>query len=597
MTALPDTVVQSGPVASPNPVPAQIPIALETAIAAAGGFAGRASSAAEATEALRDEVVVAHDEVIGARTDVIAAKSEAVTARNEAVAARNEAVPAAAAAAAGATTATNKAGEAAGSATLADTRATAAAGSATAAAGAATTATTKAAEAAAAVSALLASISAIVGGGAAASPWWLDGFEPTVLLSAPKGAARLSGAYAADTAILTVSSASKRVVGPTGTLDTVAANALAYDYSSGRRRLLVEAKAATKYGPSSEVIGGANYGLGNVTQGAATAGPDGTNGMREIVENTTSGVAHNWWSTAGNPSAAAAGEYWAHQIIVRRGVGARNVKIRNIGTAYTGAYPEVCVNLGSGAILSSLNVGRVAVVALNIPGIGACWRIEMTATTTQAGTIVHSAYFLSGTASNTDYYAGDGVSSIHFGYVNVEKVGSASEPPSSYVTVPSTAGVPRVADDVRLSTAALAQLALATGATIMLRGGTTYTANGRVLGYQGGALSPILMSNSGSAAVAAYDGVSVITTTASAGGWGAFGVAEAHALGVVRVAVNGGAVATSAAFVAGYFAPTTARFFACGDGTNAVNGFVDELAIWPLVGSAAAVAAQARVYA
>lgn len=437
---------------------------------------------------------------------------------------------------------------------------------------------------------------------AAGTDWWrspdrrIDGVEPGAAFSAPIGGAMLAGAATTLADLFAVSSASKRVVGPTGTLDTIAANAPALDGSTGRRRLLVEARAATKYGPCSEAIGGTGYGLGNVSQGAASLGPDGTTGMREIVENTASGVAHNWWSwTIANANAA--GEHWAHQIVVRRGVGARNVKIRSIGSAYTGAYPEVCVNLATGAIVSSANAGRAAVVAMTVPGVGPCWRIEMTATTTQAGTIVHSAYFLSGTASNTDYYVGDGVSSIHFGHVNVEKVAAANEPPSSYVTIPSTAAVTRIADDVRPSAAVLAQIADAGGATIAIRGSTTYVGNGRIVGYQGGALSPLIMSNANANSVVAYDGATAISATAGSGGWGAFGAVEAHGPGTVRLALGGGTVVTTSAFVAAYFTPTTARFFACGDGTNAVDGFLDEVVVWPLAGSDAALRSQARAWA
>ncbi len=591
MTALPDTVVQSGPVASPNPVPAPIPIALETAIAAAGGFAGQASSAAEATEVLRDEVVVAHDEVIGARTDVIAAKSEAVTARNEAVAARNEAVPAAAAVAAAAITVTTKAAEAAGSATQADTRATAAAGSATAAAGAATTATTKAAEATAALSSLSASISAIVAGGVTASPWWLDGFEPSAVFSAPKGAALLSGASSTDTALAATSSSAKRVVGPTGLLANVAGNALAYDWSSGRRRLLVEARAATKYGPYSEAIGGTGYGLGNVTQGAASLGPDGTNGMREIVENTASGVAHNWWSTAGNPSAAAAGEYWAHQIIVRRGVGARNVKIRNIGGAFTGAYPEVCINLGTGAILSSAAVNRVAVVPMTISGIGSCWRIEMTATTTRAGSIVHAAYFLSGTTSGTDYYAGDGASSIHFGYANIEQVLSAASPPSSYLSVPATASQPRLADDAR-PTSAVAALMTAAWSSFVIRGRALWGSGARVV--IGGAGAYVAYDPATGTATLS-DGTHAITCTGTPGA--EFGIAVGISPAGRTLAVQGCAAVMSDTY--GLFTVGEAlRFGAIVAGSGSVgNLMIDEIAPWALAGSPAGIKGQGRVYA
>lgn len=425
--------------------------------------------------------------------------------------------------------------------------------------------------------------------------WWadptrlLDGVAPSLAADFCRDRYSIGGAYASADALLTVSSGSKRVVGPTWSLDTVGANTLAYDYSFGRRRLLVEARAATKYGPYSEAIGGTGYGLGNVSQGAASLGPDGTTGMREIVENTASGVAHNWWSwTIANANAA--GEHWAHQIIVRRGVGARNVKIRNIGSAFTGAYPEVCINLGTGAILSSAAVNRVAVVPMTISGIGSCWRIEMTATTTQAGTVVNSAYFLSGTASNTDFYAGDGVSSIHFGYANVEKVGSANEPPSSYVTIPSTAAVTRISDDERSTSAAGALMTAATS-SFVIRGRALWGSGSRVV--IGGA-SAYLAYDPSTGIATLSDGTHTLTCTGTAGA--DFGIAVAVTPSGRTIAVQGCAAATTDAY--GLFTVGEAlRFGSIVAGTgNVSNVMVDDLAAWALGGSSAGIKAQARAW-
>ena len=403
----------------------------------------------------------------------------------------------------------------------------------------------------------------------------------------------------AITDILTFSTGSKSVIGPSGTLDTIAANAPAWDWSSGRRRLLIEGTAVTKYGPYSEAAGGTGWTLGGATRGATATGPDGTAGLSAIVEDTSTGLHRTYGNAAsgGLATVAGAGESWATQIVVKAGVGSRNVQIL-FGSAFS-ALPSVIVNPATGAVVStSGSPGRVAVAALS----GGCWRIEITVTSTAAGYVQPIVNLCSGT---TTTYTGDGVSSVFVGYINSEKVANADDPPSSYVTIPAVAAVTRIADDVRLSAAALAQLTGAAGATLVVRGDVR----------MGAATSRSILSMWGTTdaeSVTVYRNVTgnqlvfsgkhlgvsqnthMISDTAAS-----IGVCAAFDTSGVRLSSKGSAT-TTVAWTNG--APTMASILTArlGDryGSNmSANMLIDEIVIWPFVGSTAAVQSQARVWA
>lgn len=429
---------------------------------------------------------------------------------------------------------------------------------------------------------------------ATGSDWWrsadrrLDGVEPGAAVSVPIGGAAIAGAAAATTDLLVASSGSKRVVGPTGTLDTVAANTPAVDWSSGRRRLLVEAKPATKYGPSSEALNGANWSRTGCSAGAQVLGPDGTAGLAVLIEDTSTGT-HGVSATGAGEAAAAAGEFWALQAVVRRQSGSRNARVQLAGPAFATAA-SVTVDLATGAISASANAGRSAVVAMSVPGVGPCWRIELTGTTTASGIVQRAVQLVAGTNAA---YAGDGTSSIAAGYVNLEKVATASAPPSSYVAVPSTAAVTRIADDLRLSAAAVAQANGGAGMTILLRGRITTAENyARLLGDPGADTAVMLREG-------ANDGIGIASSSGSAWIYGGaslfadFGICAAGSSAAKKISKMG---FTPVSNTASFPALSGLRIFGGYYGGNA-NGFVDEIAIWPLMGSNAGVQSQARAWA
>ena len=80
----------------------------------------------------------------------------------------------------------------------------------------------------------------------------LDGIPFSALLSAPRGVAKLQGADVAITSLLTHSSVAKYTTGADGLPLYNAPNTAAWDWSTGRRRMLVEAIPGTNYWPNSE---------------------------------------------------------------------------------------------------------------------------------------------------------------------------------------------------------------------------------------------------------------------------------------------------------------------------------------------------------
>lgn len=79
--------------------------------------------------------------------------------------------------------------------------------------------------------------------------WWLaakhrlDGVSPLAILSPASGKSMLGGRVVNDNALISREGGIKYVIGPDGSLQTVPANTLAYDYSNGVRELLLEGPA------------------------------------------------------------------------------------------------------------------------------------------------------------------------------------------------------------------------------------------------------------------------------------------------------------------------------------------------------------------
>ncbi|WP_333822869.1 phage head spike fiber domain-containing protein [Pinisolibacter sp.] len=414
-----------------------------------------------------------------------------------------------------------------------------------------------------------------------ALPHVLDGLPPVALFSAPSGAMMSGGAYCTVGDLLTFSTAPKRVIGPTGTLDTVGANSPAWDWSSGRRRLVVEAVAATKYGPYSESLSNAAWNKIGVTTGSAIAGPDGVAGLTPFIEDSSDGP-HRL--AVGNVGAtvAAAGENWATQVVVKRVSGARNVRLQLAGSAFSGSH-YVTVDLTTGGILAQAGLGFVRISSL----ADSCWRIEVTAASDAAGIIGVLIY---GVSETSIYYVGDSAATWAVGYVNTERVTGAAEPPSSYVTVSGSSSVTRVADDVRVSSALAARFA--GGYTIAFRASATYaTSLQRLIAFTSGFALGWYTS---ATTIRSYDGVQSLVATLGSSAVTAFGAAMSAGVGSWLLCGNGGEVQSRSNPGVGILTAGVARLFATPSGAYATNGAVDEIVVWPFVASAGGLMAQAR---
>lgn len=428
--------------------------------------------------------------------------------------------------------------------------------------------------------------------------WWsapcrlLDGKTATLLADVPRGRYRLSGTMVAATDVFTISSGSKRVVGPTGGLDTIPPGSLAWDWSSGRRRLLIETRAATKYGPSSEELGGVGWARVGTTLGTPMLGPDGTGGLAVLVEDT-SGATHRIGVSSGYPVAADAGEFWAMRVCIKAGIGSRNLMIRMAGTAMATTY--VVVNPSTGAIVST--VGSPGLCRVTAAG-GGVWLVEMTMTTYAAGSLLANLYLAAGTSNA---YAGDGASSVGIGYFNVEKVSGAADPPSSYVKVTGTTAVDRIADDVRLSSAVLALLG-STGLSLAAKGTRLESGTGGLVaaGQTSGQsnLRRLTWTTGGALRVESIDATATAALAEIPVGTASFGTCARWAADGVAVSAMGTDLARSATG-SGLVPATivTARLgVASPDGAKPSNLLLDELAIWPFSGSDAGLRSRADVW-
>lgn len=358
--------------------------------------------------------------------------------------------------------------------------------------------------------------------------------------------------------ILTFSTGAKLVVDPTGILTTVAANTPAYDYSTGRRRLLIEAAAATNYLGWGQSPGSTGWTL----RGAATA--------------VTGQVDPIGGSTAVRLSVGLFGSDDVYQIVSGGGASTRH-------------EPSFFIKRIS-------NSGKLNVYS---PGIVGNWEIDLAlipdewVRITRNHPSVRITQEFTTTSSNTIgllFYAGAGTLAFDVWGAQIEK----GERSTSLILTNSAAAVSRIADDVRLSAAALALVTGVGGCTIALRGSAPGVAAGQiVLGTGGGKY--FMLANSSTVLVAWLGGNSTIAYAPSGTFETGFGACVAISPTSVSAAVNGSATAVQTVTPT---TPSAVRLGADPTGSWAVPQLmIDELVIWPFAGSNAGVQAQARIYA
>ncbi|MFG1417159.1 DUF2612 domain-containing protein [Xanthobacter sp. V0B-10] len=317
------------------------------------------------------------------------------------------------------------------------------------------------------------------------APQAIGGVAPTLALDVPRNRCFVSGSGVTLAAALMRVGAAKVVVGPDGAPMTVSANTLAFDYSSGRRRLLLE--------------------------GAAT----------------------NLFVGSAAPAAAQ-------------------------GFTVT-AQPYTVSFSGTGAIALS------GAASAAVTGTGANVRTTYTFTPT-AGALTLTP---SGSVTN----------------VQVE-VGTRA---SSYI-VTTTAAVTRGGDICQLTPAALATLSVAGPCTVAWRGSCSQSSYAALMSLSGQAL--IRRSTDGLQVLALVPLALGAGLAVTSMGTAPFGLALGWDGAGGLASVNGGAASANAQVPSGTISSGHIGW------SSGVSGWIelDELVIWPVKGTTAAVQAQSRVW-
>ncbi|MFG1184359.1 phage head spike fiber domain-containing protein [Xanthobacter aminoxidans] len=370
----------------------------------------------------------------------------------------------------------------------------------------------------------------------------LNGRTPMLVADFVRDQYRLNGSGVAASDLFTRSGGTKRVIGASGLLETVAANVLAIDYSTGRRRLLNEGSTTNQVVNSSTPTTWSKPGTTTITANAAVA-PDGTTTAARIQ-------ATEW--TAIPTSGVAASTLYTNSIWIKSATGANQnvpLTVNDDGPPFT-------------------------VVASKTVAITPQW---------QRVTITGTAL-----ATTSNYRLVLGAGDYHVWQPQTEKG------PVATSLIP-TSGSPasRVADVVTWTAAAVA--VLNTGTTTiawrgMLSGATEtwtlmLTANANALwmmAYRADSTSAWF-----TAPGAPSSGISVspvpLGKIAICGCWDSAGW---------RMSANGSAPVSAAGSGAGVI--SSVNFGGAGGPSPGTAQYIDEIDVWSIAGSAAAVQVQAR---
>jgi len=406
--------------------------------------------------------------------------------------------------------------------------------------------------------------------------YYLDSVPAAAIFNAPGGYFSLNGSTVSPSSLLSFSSAAKYTVGPDGNYILNSVNSPAWDWSTGRRRLLIEGIGSTNYWINSE--NGAAWGLINGASASTAANAlFGTLSLTTL----TSGA-------AAVPGASA-----------NVGIAVVNGDVISTTTAFiAGDLSDPVIQLYGLTSGDGLNADSVASI-LSGPGaltqiVGGMFHLTGLSTTVPTIVRVTRTYRTSETAATYIYMtrnlpSGDltpgAGHTLKMGRPQFEKGYG-----SSYI-VAGASPTPRAADVVTAASGLLALLQA--GGTLIVRG------RGRV-GVSG--VYPIIGSTNryASVEVSAYDAfaisaaIDILNAVPPAPPMTDFGIAASWTAGQRKLAVNGGAVVVDNAAL---FSASDAgvQLFHGVDGY--ANGELDELVFIPAYATNnSSLAAQARVY-
>mgnify|MGYP000697474101 CR=1 FL=1 len=406
----------------------------------------------------------------------------------------------------------------------------------------------------------------------------LDGMSARTsgaIFSAPSGLFMLGGAIVALSSLLTFSSAAKYTVGLDGNYILNASNGPAWDWSTGRRRLLIEAIGSTNYWTNSED-------LTLAVRGGCTVPTVAANSLFGIlalatVEQTTTNVVS---SISAGVISCVSGDVVSFTVAL--------LAVGSKSDVYTGIY--------DGVIGWGVNADSTCAI-LSGPGtesqvVGGLWSI--TGLSTTVPTLVRVTRTMRSTAGAQPFVylntggAGTAGDQIKMGRPQFERgIGS------SYI--PSGASPTARAADVVTAASGLLALLTAASAALAARGAILTTSVGAldVIGSTSTYGAIAVIDDTGRAALVDPAGAHVLT-----GGYPAsfanknFGVAATWLPAGMRKVSSGTDVVSDNYQL--FNGDTGLQLSGTVDGPS--NMLLDEIVVWPIFASDAGLQAQAHVY-
>ncbi|MEP9348696.1 hypothetical protein [Xanthobacter sp. KR7-225] len=402
-----------------------------------------------------------------------------------------------------------------------------------------------------------------------ASAFQLDGAAPTLVADFARDRHALGGAQVAASAILTVSSGIKSVLGPSGALVTSPANAPAYTHRTGRRRLLIEGPATNLLTWPADLTQ-ADWAASN----AAVTLAAGWSLLRETVNTTFHRVGRDAVTVV-------SGATYTVSALVRR-AGRRYLFFRS--SLAGGGLNNVTFDLDSGAVVyaHALYTARIRQIAADVylveasfASLGTSGALYISAAPTDPGTGAGS-------------WEGDANLGLDIRYMQLE-AGSAA---TSLVDGGASAGS-RVADVAQLTSGAAAALQGAAGSFVWR--GTVRAASAAIqhmIGLPGN--FPLLRTRA-TGVLQMEDGASSLNISGVGAVPGEIGAAIAWDEAGRAGAVNGGVAASDAVHVTASRASVYLGGYVGLPAGCALE--IDEIVAWAARGSGAALTAQARGWA
>ncbi len=404
------------------------------------------------------------------------------------------------------------------------------------------------------------------------APYLLDGMAPVISADLVRERYMLADAHCSAMDMFTRSGGTKWVVNASGSLVEVPANTLAFDYSTGRRRMVLEGAATNLLLHSQAFV--ANWGVTRCTRVGGVADPAGGSNVSTFTTSDATGSAY--FEQTG--VTVTAGDVCMLSAFVKEGA--------SPGFYFDGL--EIPAD-ASGVVTHRLSLtwiggtpvpsGSIALQSHGVTSVGGGWhRIWMTVAITKAGRIFFRPQFSTNVLGN----------SLSIYLPQLEKGDVATSP------IPTTtAAVTRVADTAPLSASAAAKVGVPGPCTIGVRGSISPVSGSVFMSMD---TSALIRRPSGGTSLLA------ITPVNQGAAFGGLNIGAENFGYVLGWNAAGALASGNGALPFAESTPPAGSFSAVqlGSNTGVTAGCIialDELLVWPFKGSTAAVQMQARIWA